>query len=105
MEQSYIVIQDGCYKIAGTRVSLDSLVYLFLEGLSPESIARSFPVLTLEQVYGAIAYYLAHREEVDAHLRNEDSDFEQKRQASRSANADLYTRIQSARASKEAVKR
>jgi len=105
MDEGYIVSQDGCYRIAGTRVSLDSLVYPFLEGLSAESIARSFPVLTLEQVYGAITYYLAHREEVDAHLRAEEADFEQKRQHSRIANADLYARIQAARISREASKR
>src|SRR5258708_1992377 len=101
MGQSYIVVQEECYRIAGTRVSLDSLVYLFLGGLSPESIAQSFPVLTLEQVYGAIRHYLAHRKEIDAHLRDEDADFEQERQASRLANADLYSRIQGQRTNKD----
>lgn len=105
MEQNYIVFRDGCYKIAGTRVSLDSLVYPFLEGLSAESIARSFPALTLEQVYGAITYYLAHREEVDAHLKAEEADFEQQRQDSRVAHPDLYAQIQAARARREASRR
>lgn len=49
---------EGAYRVAGSRVSLDSIVYCFREGLSPESIAESFPTLTLEQVYGAIAFYL-----------------------------------------------
>jgi uncharacterized protein (DUF433 family) len=46
-------------------VSLDSIVYTFLSGQSAEAIAESFPVLSLEQVYGAITDYLAHREDVD----------------------------------------
>jgi uncharacterized protein (DUF433 family) len=50
-------------------VSLDSLVYSFKSGDSPETIRQNFPSLTLEQVYGSIAFYLAHEEEVDANIR------------------------------------
>lgn len=76
-ELNYIVRQDGGYRIRGTRVSLNSVVYRFLEGLSPESIRDDcFPVLTLEQVYGAIAFYLAYHAEVDSYLRQADAEFE-----------------------------
>jgi len=45
---------DG-YRIIGTGVSLDSIVFCFREGLSPESIVHDrFAATTLEQVYGAI---------------------------------------------------
>jgi len=54
---------------AGSRVSLDSVVYAFLRGESPDGIAESFPALNLEQVYGAIAFYLSHRDTIDAYLR------------------------------------
>ena len=40
-----------------------------LRGESPEGIAESFPALDLEQVYGAIAFYLGHRDTIDAYLR------------------------------------
>ena len=46
--------------MAGTRVSLDSVVYAFLGGHTAESIAQSFPVLTLEQVYGAITSVMGY---------------------------------------------
>ena len=59
---SYVQQHDGGYWVADTRVSLDSVAYRFLEGLSPESIVDSFETLTLEQVYGAVAYYLGHRD-------------------------------------------
>jgi len=75
MRDDYITMQDGGYWIGESRVALDSVVYRFLEGLSPESIAESFPVLTLEQVYGAITYYLAHRATVDAYLQAHDVDY------------------------------
>lgn len=70
MAREYVDQHDGGYWVAGTRVSLDSVVLSFLEGLSPETIVTEcFPVLTLEQVYGAITYYLANRAEIDAYLK------------------------------------
>lgn len=76
MSESYIEQRDGGYWIVSTRVSLDSVVYRWLEGLSPESIVECFPVLTLEQVYGAVTYYLSHRAEIDAYLRAAEKDYE-----------------------------
>ena len=75
MEKRYVEKRDEGYWVAGTRVSLDSIVLAFLEGLSPETIVTEcFPVLTLEQVYGAITYYLAHRAEIDRYLQQVDAD-------------------------------
>lgn len=48
----YIEERNGGYYIAGTQVSLASIVYAFREGQSPESILDYFETLTLEQVYG-----------------------------------------------------
>jgi uncharacterized protein (DUF433 family) len=76
MSESYIEQRDGGYWIESTRVSLDSVVYRWLEGLSPERIAECFAVVTLEQVYGAVTYYLSHRAEIDAYLRAAEKDYE-----------------------------
>lgn len=77
MDKQYVEKLDQGYWVAGTRVSLDSIIFAFLEGLSPETIATDcFPTLTLEQVYGAITYYLAHRSEIDAYLQQADAEFE-----------------------------
>lgn len=94
---SYVEQQGEAYRIAGTRVSLDSIVYAFLDGQTAEAIAQAFPVLTLEEVYGAIAYYLAHREEVDAHLGGSRADYEAKRQAAREADPAFYQKLAAAR--------
>jgi uncharacterized protein (DUF433 family) len=83
MSDGYIDQRDGVYMVAGTRVSLDSVVYAFLDGQSAEAIAQAFPVLTLEQVYGAIAHYLAHRDDVDRYLEARREDFAAARQAAR----------------------
>jgi uncharacterized protein (DUF433 family) len=93
----YVDQQDGAYRVAGTRVSLDSIVYAFISGQSAESIAQSFPVLTLEQVYGAITFYLAHREEVDRYLEAQEKDYEAKRAASRAADPMFYQKLADAK--------
>jgi len=81
----------------GTRVSLDSIVYAFVAGQSPESIAQSFPVLSLEQVYGAIAFYRAHRDQVDGYLTAQRQDFEAKRAAARAADPMFYQKLADAK--------
>ena len=73
-ETPYVQFQNGVYRVAGTRVALDSIVRRFWEGDTPESIVQSFPVLTLEQVYGAIAYYLRHQAAIDAYLKQAESE-------------------------------
>src|SRR5258708_34188007 len=68
MSNDYVSVNGDAYRITGSRVSLDSVVYDYLRGLSPEGIAENFDTLSLEQVYGAITYYLSHRQEGDQHL-------------------------------------
>jgi uncharacterized protein (DUF433 family) len=60
---------QGTWRIAGTRVSLDSVIHSFWEGATPEEICQDFPSLSLAQAYGAIAYYLKQRDKVDAYLQ------------------------------------
>lgn len=84
------------YRVAGTRVSLDSVVINWLNGDSPESIAQNFYPLPLEKIYGAIAFYLANREEIDEYLRQSDSEFDQLRAQLREKNYLLYQKLTAA---------
>ena len=59
---------QGGWRVAGSRISLDSIVQAYWDGESPEAIAREFPPLSNEQVHGAIAYYLRHKDEIDSYL-------------------------------------
>lgn len=93
MSKQYVEQRDGGYWVAGTRVSLDSIVYAFLGGQTAESIAQAFPVLTLEQVYGAIAFYLANRSDIDGYLARAKADFEAMRQATRDADPMFYQKL------------
>jgi uncharacterized protein (DUF433 family) len=89
--------REGGYWVAGTRVSLASLVYACREGQTAESLAQSFPVLTLEHVYGAIAYYLAHRATIDAYLIEQEAALTQLQQDLRQQDPILYQKLADAR--------
>jgi uncharacterized protein (DUF433 family) len=93
----YVEQHDGGYWITGTRVSLDSIVYAFLEGLSPESIVDSFETLALEQVYGAIAYYLGNKASIDAYLKQSEAEFDEFCRQAREAHPFLYQKLDDAR--------
>ncbi len=59
---------DGVVRVAGTRVTLDTLIIAFLEGSTPEEIAQQYPTVPLADIYSVLGYYLHHREQVDAYL-------------------------------------
>ncbi len=98
--KQYIELQNEKYTIIGTRISLDSILYGFLNGESPETIAQNFPLLSLEQVYGAIAFYLANRELIDSYLKEDEAEFEKLQQSCRENNPSLYQKLKDAQAQK-----
>ena len=61
-------LPEGLIRVAGTRVSLDSVVRAFQDGATPEEICLDFPSLDLARVYSVLAYYLTRRETIDAYL-------------------------------------
>lgn len=65
--------EHGVVRVGDTRVTLDLVVGVFLDGATAEEIALRFDVLELGDVYATIAYYLHHRPEVDAYLDREKS--------------------------------
>lgn len=93
MSKDYVIKTDDAYQISGSRVSLDSIVYAFLEGMTAESIVDNFADLTLEQVYGAIAFYLANRDEIDEYLRQGEVEFDALSRKLRAENPLLYQKL------------
>jgi uncharacterized protein (DUF433 family) len=77
MTDKYIEKHDQVWRVKGTRVALDSIIYQFREGRSPEAIQDAFPALSLSQVYGAIAFYLDHQVELDEYLAHHEATEEQ----------------------------
>jgi uncharacterized protein (DUF433 family) len=93
MAKEYIEQRDGNYYISGTRVSLDSLIHAFRRGESPETICQNFDVLHLEEVYGAIAYYLANQAAIDAYLLGQGKKWTEGKRASERIPASLRERL------------
>jgi len=70
---------QGGWRVTGSRVSLDSVIWGYWSGLTPEEIVVQFPTLTSEQVYGAIAFYLRNRQEIDEYLEKQAGEWEKLR--------------------------
>lgn len=58
----------GVMRVGHTRVSLDSVIFAFNDGATPEEIVQQYPTLNLTDVYAVISYYLQHRAEVEDYL-------------------------------------
>jgi len=97
MKSEYIEQRHGGYYVAGTRISLDSVVCSFNEGQSPEAVQNDFPSLKLSQVYGAIAFYLDHRAEIDKYLEDTWREFEGNAVPLAQENPALWERLQRAK--------
>ncbi|MGB3403580.1 MAG: DUF433 domain-containing protein [Microcoleaceae cyanobacterium] len=101
--KSYVEHRNEVYWIGETRISLDSIVYAFQKGLSPESIVQCFPLLTLEQVYGAITFYLANRGEIDIYLATEEAAFDAMPQPLQTTDPALYDKLMTAKTAGKSV--
>lgn len=101
MDKAYVEQRDGGYWITGTRISLDSIIAAFNRGAAPETIRRSFPLLSLEEVYGAITFYLAHESQIDQYLRESNAELDAqetaRREQLRASKPELYDRLLRAR--------
>src|ERR687894_787095 len=62
---------DGVVRVRGTRIPLETVIGEFLDGARPEAIVEDFDTLDLADVYAVIGYYLKHRAEIDAYLRQQ----------------------------------
>ena len=97
MSLEYVEEHNGDFYVAGSRVSLASIIYEFRDGASPESIRQDFPSLSLAQVYGSIAFYLNHPEESEAYLQRLNGKWEELKQRGRPPGVELQKKIEDAR--------
>ena len=65
---------QGAIRVQGTRVSLDTVIYHYRDGRTPESIVQSYDTLKLRDVYAIIAYYLDNRDAVDTYLTRREAE-------------------------------
>ena len=62
-----LVLENGAVRIGHSRVPLERIVYHYNQGVSAEEFIEMFPSVKLGDAYGALHYYLNHREQVDAY--------------------------------------
>jgi uncharacterized protein (DUF433 family) len=78
----HIEVQGGGYRIAGTRISLDSIAYAVRRGETVEGILADFPALRSRQMLeGAIDLIQAHPREVAAYLAEQSRSWDRARKA------------------------
>ena len=96
VDRDFVERRGDSFYLAGSRIPLACIVREFQDGQSPEAIRSAFPTLTLEQVYGAITFYLGHRSEVDVDLAARDRE-ENAFSEAHPAPADLKEKLERAR--------
>ena len=97
MARDYVETRNGGYYVAATRISLDTVVYLYRDGASPESIQDDLPSLSLEQIHGAIAFYLANRDAVDQNILEGERELDRVAPPLQVADPERYARLERAR--------
>ncbi len=100
-------LDNGVYRVSGTRVGMDIVIEEFKDGATPQEIVESFDTLRLADVYTIIAYYLNHKEEVEEQLRQEDESAEELRrmiEARQPPRAEVRARLMARKAQMEAEK-
>ncbi len=99
MNSEFIERRSGGYYVADTRISLDSVVYAFNRGESPEQILEDYPLLgSIGKAEGVIAFYLDHKVEVDEYLEKSAREFELNSIPLAEENPALWERLERARA-------
>jgi len=67
-------LENGVYRVTGTRIPLERIVECYQEGMTPEDIVRDFDTLTLSDVYAVISYYLDHKDAVEEYMRAQEEE-------------------------------
>ena len=96
MVSEHVEQREGLYYVMRTRISLDSIVYAFREGCSPETIGEDFEGLTLAHVYGAIAFYLDHQTDIEDYLLRRKAQWAELERKGTTQSPDLQARLEPA---------
>ena len=68
------VDEEGTIRVGNTRITLDVLLGDYRRGMTPKQIVEQLDSLTVADVYGALAYYHRHKDELDAYLQDRAED-------------------------------
>ena len=71
---------SGALRVGSSRVLVELVIRAFQDGATPEAIAQRYPTATLADIYAVIAYYLRHRQELEAYLEEREQRAQEVRQ-------------------------
>jgi uncharacterized protein (DUF433 family) len=80
---------SGALPIGQSRLLLELVIRAFQDGATPEAIVQRYPSATLTDIYGAVTYYLRHREDIESYLAERESQAVEIRQRVDSHQSDL----------------
>jgi uncharacterized protein (DUF433 family) len=96
--KSYVRLDEhGVLRVGASRVMLDSIVASFEQGHSAETIQQQYPALHLEEVHGAIAWYLTHSDEVAKYLQRQQTVWDQERAKAAGQSSPVVQRLRALR--------
>ncbi|MEL6383029.1 MAG: DUF433 domain-containing protein [Cyanobacteria bacterium J06626_18] len=69
LEDHFNFLTPNDIRLRGTRAGIETILYDHIyRARTPEEIADTYPLLTLEQVYATILYYLHNKAEITAYM-------------------------------------
>ncbi len=69
LEDYFDFLADNDIRLKGTRVGIETVLYDYIyDRKSPETIAHTYPTITLEQVYATIIYFLHYQGKVTQYM-------------------------------------
>lgn len=103
--RSYVIEdENGLWRVGERGVPLDSIVHAYLQGHSAEAIQDQYSALNLEEVYGAIACYLANREVIDQYLERQEERWSRESRQSEQTPSPVVERLRSIKRNRSGLK-
>src|SRR5687768_13589197 len=99
-DKSYVRTDElGALRIGRTDGPLDCVFDASQQDHSPEAIKSQFPAMSIEDVYGAITWCLAHPGEMDQYRRRQEAVWERWRHRAQADAKPVVTRLREHRKS------
>src|SRR4051812_40602842 len=89
--EQYVQYRDSAWYVGQSGVQIYSIITMWQQGFAPEEIQHSFPMLSLQAIYGSILYYLEQRQEMDAFFHKHNALFAQRKTEAEAKDHTFYT--------------
>ncbi len=106
LEDYFNFLAPNDIRLKETRIGIETILYDYIyHAKTPEEIAKTYPSLTLEQVYATILYYLHDKEQITTYLTEWIEHGERMREMQKKNPPPVAEKLRQLRAEKEAMKK